>query len=270
MRKVLSLFLVLSFVLSFLPVGSAFATNEKTAKELATELVKEPTKWSSFSKEEREEIKEFAIESKAIMKEIEKEAEKVAKEEDKAKVFEQEFNELNEEEQLSVMVYQTPVEIETIEEKLHNDVLEKQEEKKEPKFSFNGILNSVLSFIETPKAYAANSSNYFRKTVRAKNMYGNWLWDFWTSNNWTYDGIEIRSIDPKEGYKIYSSGWSYTGKNVESWYNYGKFDYHRNVEGYFKLSIGYNWQYATAYHDTRVRANGDWRAYSDISGNYSN
>lgn len=273
MKKIFSLLLVLTLFVGLLPLGnSASANGVKSDKELANELVTNPKEWKNLSKQEKEAIKEYANQSKEIMKEIDKKAKKADKEEEKAKIFKEEFQQLNEEEKLSVLVYQTPVEIEEIEEVMHDDITEKPENRKveNNKFSFSSIFNSMVSFIETPKAHAANKTNYFRQTVRAKNVYGTKLWDFWTSNYWSYDGVKIRSIDPKEGKQIYSSGWSYTGKNVESWYNYAGFDYHRNVEGYFQLTIGSTWQKGTAYIDTRVRANGAWSAPTDLQWSWTN
>ncbi|GAJ45501.1 MAG: hypothetical protein BAA00_12415 [Parageobacillus thermoglucosidasius] len=96
------------------------------------------------------------------------------------------------------------------------------------------------------------------------------MFEFWTENLWYYDGVKILSISPKEGYKIYSSGWSYTGKSVEDWYEYNNFDYIRNVEGNFELNIGIRWQKATVFHDTKVRAVGTWSALSYIQWSWTN
>ena len=135
---------------------------------------------------------------------------------------------------------------------------------------FANVSNAFSGFILPTKVEAATDYNWFRKTLIGENIYGVDLFEFWTQNLWYYDGVKILSISPKEGYKIYSSGWSYIGKSVEAWYEYNNFDYIRNVEGNFELNIVMRWQKATVFHDTKIRAVGTWSAVSDIQWSWTN
>ncbi|AYF11255.1 MULTISPECIES: hypothetical protein [Bacillus] len=240
--------LILSLVLAIVSLAgfnmtTAHAASLNSAKELTKQFVAQPDSWDKFNDDEKQKIIEFTKEpSKKIEQNIQNKlkTKKIKMESKEASsLVESYVKTLNEDDQLAYVSSLIPV---TFEENKNDKVFQPQK----------------------------TGSNWFRYAMVGKNVYGKKQFEFWTYNEWTYNWVKILSIAPKEGHKIYSSGWSYVNKNVESHYETNKYDYFRNIEGHFELRLVNRWQKATVFLDTKIRANGTKKHSGDIQWSWTN
>lgn len=222
-----------------LPTNSTLAATETTptGKEIAKRVVLDTEEIKHLKSEEKQELIEFAkTKAEKVQKKIKQKAEESSAPEEQSKALEKVWPTLSEDEKLAYQI--GSIQVSTVESPT------------------NTIQTNAM-----PINTLANSSNAFTSYVTGQNLWGNWLWRYFVSNSWTYDGVQIRSINPSETATIYWAGWNYKGTSVlYSGYAYNNFDYNRNVEGHFETTVIQTWDSGAARFDTRIRANGNWTA----------
>ncbi|AEH49807.1 MULTISPECIES: hypothetical protein [Parageobacillus] len=147
MKKFLSALLLFSFIISFWSIGNLTfaASTEKTGKELAKQLVNDPSIWNELNDNQKEKIKDFAKErSDKVLKEIEKATKRDASIEEKNKVLKEKvWPKLAEDEKLSYLVYLTPVKY-TQKVKLNKDLTSSNNKEAKSSNFFANVFNAFL------------------------------------------------------------------------------------------------------------------------------